>query len=157
MVQQSQYRKDKEMEDLLFPEYGKVKVNVGSLWTKLPNPVSIARITPDEFPGIRILSLFPAGEALAPPMELIRAFKNRKIDWAEYCRRYEAHFLSTLERMGLTFNSTTDALVVYINKLAEKLGVDEVTLCCWEGKKSDHCHRRWVYSKLPRTMKGAEE
>ena len=142
------------------------KINVSAFETIFPNRVCIAR----SIPASLALEI-PHLKALAPSPELLQQWQDsNKSDyaWKQYTYRYWGEIKSYIGRRrsvevaaldqdsitGRPIFSRCKCIVFVLKHAARVLRVDELTLCCWEPSKDDHCHRKLIYDVLPEEMKG---
>ncbi|KXB07634.1 hypothetical protein AKJ51_00770 [candidate division MSBL1 archaeon SCGC-AAA382A20] len=69
---------------------------------------------------------------VAPSKELLQDWKNEKIYWPEYCRRYREEMSSRQKKIA---------------RLAAKSQDNTITLLCHEPEHNPHCHRH-ILKKL---------
>lgn len=108
-----------------------MKISSFKLAGRLPGAVSIALKAPPWFRG-------PSYPALAPPADLLAAWKAKKITWAEYDARYWREVLAKLNAFRVYNDLTT-------------FGGD-VILCCWESPGAP-CHRLLVATWFKRELR----
>lgn len=128
-----------------------VKVNVGTFWDPtLPNKVSVANSMPK---GVEFRTL----KQLLPEWKYVDAYKKGLITWDEYTDRYADTLNDRLPELpGEDYRDLVvpERLAYLLRSAAKSLGVDEITLCCWEKADDPHCHRKLIHSWLPDEMKG---
>ncbi len=123
-----------------------MKVNTGAFGSKMPNKIAISNTAPDGVTTLQSLieALGPGHELfhlLIPAKWLWKDAKAGKIDWDEYTVAYKAQirFLD---------------LYMIMKVLCKHLKVDEITLCCYEAEKDEHCHRKLLFDWLPEDIQG---
>lgn len=86
-------------------------------WKKVQHPIAISRQVPKWYGGEKM-------EILAPSWELLRLYKEGRIDKKQYAERYISELISS----GIT------------SKWLRENIPDNCTLLCWE-VSTDFCHR----------------
>jgi hypothetical protein len=122
-----------------------LRVNTGNWSSGLANPVSVANTQPGDLPRLHIL---------VPEWDIVRAYRAGIMDWEVYTESYSRKLARRLSEKGLPGNGPRMRIVYVLTSAAVKLGVDEITLCCWEAEDNPHCHRKLIYHWLPEVMKG---
>lgn len=126
-----------------------MKVNVTSFFENqdLPGRTCIANSKPkgDKLPTMHIL---------VPEWKIVDSLKRSFIDWDEFSRRYSSELDLRLRRESTLNGNFTERLVQALQVAAKTLNTDEITLCCWEGANNPKCHRKLLYSWLPKEVQG---
>jgi uncharacterized protein YeaO (DUF488 family) len=89
---------------------------------------------------------------LGPSENLFRGFQARKIDWAEFCRRYKKELFegSAIDRRNKTIKNHGQKFTLrLLQKLAKR---DTVTLLCHCAEDEPHCHRHILAAILTRKV-----
>lgn len=135
-----------------------LRVNVGSFWCDLPNKVSIAISMPKGISGI-----LGKVDLLVPEWETVQEFKQSQQDaeaWDRYEYCYENNLRATLffERgqghLSKAASDVPELIQDAVQRLADSLGVEEITLCCWEKAENPYCHRKLIYEWMPEAIRG---
>jgi uncharacterized protein YeaO (DUF488 family) len=123
-----------------------MKINTGAFGSKLPNKIAISNTAPNG-----VLTLQEIVETLGPGHELLlllipakwlwKDYKAGKINWAEYKIAYRAQIRFV-------------DLWTIMKVLCKHLGTAEITLCCYEAEKDEHCHRKLLFDWLPDDIQG---
>jgi len=132
-----------------------MKVHVGSFWSEAPNNcdrISIARTKPANVDCYIYPVLFPS-------FNLLMNYKQNKITWEDYKKRYYAELHATLFIKGIKIGTLSEKLgeLLTQNKVDHEV---EFMLCCWERRKSVEerdfkpCNRDIIYALLPDEIKG---
>lgn len=121
-------------------------VNTAAFGSKISGTkVCIANRPPTrEMPNLETLAVEmqnPAILNLLPLETEVWLVKNEEITWEEFAKRY---------RRRLNVVNVPKLL----RRIAWHLGVDELTLCCYESEKDEHCHRKILFEYIPDEMKG---
>lgn len=112
----------------------------------MPNKIAISNTAP---PGIItlqqiILELGPYHELfelLIPEKTLWLGYKNEGLDWETFTKFYKRQIrYLAVDKM--------------LKKIAKHLGVEEITLCCYEAAADEKCHRKILFDRLPEEMQG---
>lgn len=110
------------------------------------NGISISR-----YPATRLGFTGPEFPPLFPSAQLLAAYKEGAIDWAEYCNRYEIFTLRSLDPQ-----KTWDTLQILAAIAAPiQPGASEPILLCYESAKTldtQPCHRRLVAAWFEREL-----
>ena len=119
-----------------------MKINVANFSSALPNKLSIANSVPNGVSMRTVKGLFPTLAAfIVPSWSLVKGYKDKKVSWGAYTRIYYENLAGV-------------DLVSALKKLCALAGQDELTLCCWEGKDEEECHRKLLYDMLPENIRG---
>jgi uncharacterized protein YeaO (DUF488 family) len=85
---------------------------------------------------------------LGPTEALLRAFKGKRIDWAEFSRRYRDEIFadSTIDRDNRTIKNHGQKFTL---RLLQRISTEEpITLMCQCAEDEPHCHRHLLAKML---------
>ena len=141
-------------------------VNTAQLGCTLPDPVCIARSLP------RTLDI-PHLKILAPSWELLKRWRDSKGSdecWSDYVRSYWSEIATRCKRDRKIWQGANQLLehrlhadmrgacIAYVlQSAADRMGVNKLTLCCYERPEDQWCHRKLIYDALPKQMKGGRD
>jgi uncharacterized protein YeaO (DUF488 family) len=124
-----------------------LKVNTGAFGSKLPNKIAVSNTAPAGVLTLQeVIEQLGAGHELfrllIPSVAQWKGYKDGSIDWIAFQRVYRKRIIYL-------------DLGMIMAAIADHLNVDEITLCCYEAEKDEHCHRKLIFDYLPEDIQGA--
>jgi len=126
-----------------------MRINVSAFGNRLPNKIAISNTAPANCRTLQtiIQELGPGHELferLIPSKDIWIGYKKKEITWEQFAERYE----SQIEFLNLR---------KIMRVLCNHLGVEEITLCCWESAVDEHCHRKLLFDNFHDSYMGVRK